>query len=93
MVKFHFTHLKRKNQPFFAKNVIGKCQIKKSKGLGPPSPLPTPMDTGHYLWGVQSVKRFVNVHLHCMVSNLKKISKMSAFLLPGKLSTDTHDHQ
>jgi len=32
---------------------------------------------GHYLWGVERVKRFVNVHLHCIVSNLKKISKMS----------------
>jgi len=27
--------------------------------------------------GVEAVKRFVNVHLHCNVSNLKKISKMS----------------
>jgi len=25
--------------------------------------------------GVERVKRFVNVHLHCIVSNLKKISK------------------
>ena len=27
--------------------------------------------------GVETVKCFVNVHLHCTVSNLKKISKMS----------------
>jgi len=26
---------------------------------------------------VERVKRFVNVHLHCIVSNLKRISKVS----------------
>jgi len=26
--------------------------------------------------GVEGVKRFVNVYLHCIVSNLKKISKI-----------------
>jgi len=26
--------------------------------------------------GVERVKRFVNVHLHCIVSNLKRISKI-----------------
>jgi len=31
---------------------------------------------GHFC-GVERVKRFVNVHLHCIVSNLKRISKMS----------------
>jgi len=35
------------------------------------------MNMGHYLWGVQRVNRFVNVHLHCIVSDLKKVSKMS----------------
>jgi len=30
----------------------------------------------HYLCGVERVKRFVNVHLHCIVSNLQKIGKM-----------------
>jgi len=30
---------------------------------------------GHFPCGVQRVKRFVNVHLHCIVSNLKRISK------------------
>jgi len=29
---------------------------------------------GHFLFGVETVKRFVNVHLHCNVSNLKNIS-------------------
>jgi len=28
--------------------------------------------------GAERVKRFVNVHLHCIVSNLKRISKISA---------------
>ena len=32
---------------------------------------------GHFLRGVETVKRFVNIRLHCNVSNLKKISKMS----------------
>ena len=43
------------------------------------SPLPTPMNIGHYLWGVERVKRLVNVHLHSIVSNLKNMSKMSMF--------------
>jgi len=29
--------------------------------------------------GVERTKRFVNVHLHCIVSNLKRISKISMF--------------
>jgi len=34
---------------------------------------------GHFLCGVGRVIRFVNVRLHCAVSNLKRISKMSTF--------------
>jgi len=34
---------------------------------------------GHFLCGVKRIKRFVNVHLHYIVSNLKRISKMSTF--------------
>jgi len=30
--------------------------------------------------GVKRAKRFVNVHLHCIVSNLKRISKISTLL-------------
>jgi len=37
--------------------------------------------------GVERVKSFVNVRLHCNVSNLKKISKIST-LLSGKSSAD-----
>ena len=32
---------------------------------------------GHFLCGVETVKRFVNVRLRCNVSNLNKVSKMS----------------
>jgi len=31
----------------------------------------------HFLCGVEKVKRFVNIRLHWIVRNLKKISKMS----------------
>jgi len=41
------------------------------------SPLPTPINTGHYLRGKEREKRFVNVHLQCIVSNLKNMRKMS----------------
>jgi len=34
---------------------------------------------GYFLCGVETAKRFVNIRLHCNVSNLKKISKMSTF--------------
>ena len=36
---------------------------------------------GHFLWYSRAVrvKRFVNVHLHYIVSNLIKISKMLTF--------------
>jgi len=30
--------------------------------------------------GIQKVKQFVNLHLHCIVSNLKRISKVSTLL-------------
>jgi len=35
--------------------------------------------------GVERIKRFVNVHLHCIASNLKRISIISTFP-PGKIS-------
>jgi len=34
---------------------------------------------GHFLCGVERVKRFVNIGLHCNTSKLKKIRKMSMF--------------
>jgi len=39
--------------------------------------------------GVEKVKRFVNVHLHCIVSNLKRKSTISK-LCPGKISAGGH---
>jgi len=32
---------------------------------------------GDFLCGLEWVKRFVNVHLHCIVSNLNTMSEMS----------------
>jgi len=39
---------------------------------------------GNFLCGVETGKRFVNVHLHCNVSNLRIISKMSTLPSPPK---------
>jgi len=39
---------------------------------------------GHFLCGVETAKRFVNIRLHCNVSNQKKISKMSTLHTPWK---------
>ena len=30
---------------------------------------------GHFLCGIERIKRFVNVHVHCIVGNLKRSSK------------------
>jgi len=46
---------------------------------------------GHFLYGVEREKRFVNVNLHCIVSNLKRTSKMSTLPPLGKISADAHD--
>jgi len=40
--------------------------------------------------GVERAKRFVNVYLHCIVSNLKGISKISTFYPHGNISADAH---
>jgi len=47
-------------------------------------------DVGHFLCGVEREKRFVKVHLHCIVSNSNIISKMSTLPLSGKISADAH---
>jgi len=39
---------------------------------------------------VERVKRFVHVHLHCIVSNLKNVSKMWTFPPRGRISADAH---
>jgi len=38
----------------------------------------------HFLCDVERLKRFVNVRVHCIVSNLKKMSKISTYTLPQK---------
>jgi len=49
---------------------------------------------GNFLCGVETRKRFVNVHLHCNVRNLRIISKMSTLsplekCLPPPMATLT----
>jgi len=46
---------------------------------------------GHFLCGVERIKRFVNNHLHRIFSNLKTINKISALPTPGKIYADAHD--
>jgi len=46
-------------------------------------------------WGIlfvviERLKRFVNVHLHCIVSNLKTKSKMSTLPTTANISADAH---
>jgi len=48
---------------------------------------------GHFLCGVERVKRFVNVHLHCIVSNLEMIGKISTLSPPGKMYADVQDNR
>jgi len=45
---------------------------------------------GHFICGVEGVKRYVNFHLHCTISNLKWTNKMSTFPARGKISADAH---
>ena len=46
----------------------------------------------HFLRDVERLKRFVNVHLHSIISSLKMISKILTLPPPGKNSADAHDH-
>jgi len=45
---------------------------------------------GHFRCGVERVKCYVNVHLHCIVSSLKWASKMSTLLINGKISANAY---
>ena len=47
---------------------------------------------GHFLCGIVTVKRFVTIRLHCNVSNLKMMSKMSTLHTSGKISADAHGY-
>jgi len=40
--------------------------------------------------GIERVKHFVNIHLHGIVSNLWRISKISTLPHSGKVSADVH---
>jgi len=57
----------------------------------------TPLENSGTPWGVQytlltstGLKRFVSIHLHCIIRNLKRIGKMSTLPPPGKISADAH---
>jgi len=41
VVKFDFTHSKLREQPYFAKNLMGKYKISKSRGTNPGPPCDT----------------------------------------------------
>jgi len=83
------------------KNVFVTCwdfmappQSFGARELCPLAPLVTPMRSrGHFRYGVERAKRFVNVHWHSIVSNMEKISKISSlpplekFLRTPKLLT------
>jgi len=45
---------------------------------------------GHFLCGVERVQPFTNIHLQCIVSNLRKINKMTMLTPPEKISADAH---
>ena len=42
-----------------------------------------------FRYGVARVKRFVHIHLHCIVKNVRRIGKILT-LPPGKISVDAH---
>ena len=93
VVKILFSHSKLRNQPIFAKNILENVKFQNPGELDlslPPSS--DAHNMGHYLWGVERVKRFLNVHLHCIVSNLQMTGKMSILppTRPGKISADAH---
>jgi len=45
---------------------------------------------GNFLCGLERVKRFVKVHLHYMLRNLKKDKRNVDVAPPGKVSADAH---
>jgi len=48
---------------------------------------------GNFVNGVESVKRFVKVHLHCIVRNLKKDKRNVDVAPPRKISVGAHGGQ
>jgi len=68
VAKFDFTHSKLRKQPFFAKNLIGKCQILNSRGgLAPPATPSDALDTNYIVTAlqqrmeIQKTKHFVQL--------------------------------
>jgi len=54
-------------------------EIRRPGNCASLAPLVTPLcSMGHVRYGVKRVKRFVNVHLPCIVSNMERISKISS---------------
>ena len=45
---------------------------------------------GNFLCGVEMVKPYVNAHSHCIVSSLKRSSKMSTLPINGKISVNAY---
>jgi len=66
---------------------VGVGNLERSDIL---STTPQPCVHGVFLCCVETVKRFENVYLHCNISNLMRISKMSTLVPPGKISADAH---
>jgi len=65
MLKFHFSILKLGKRRFFAKTVIGKCQISKSSGAFPPVPFRLPWVTEPFSkWGTK-VQIQTNIENFC----------------------------
>ena len=53
--------------------------IQLQRNCAPLVPLDTPLRSrGHFCYGVERAKRFVNMHLHCIVSNMERINKISS---------------
>ena len=63
--------------------------IRRPVNCAPLSPLVTPLcNRGHFHYCVERTKRFVNVSLHCIVSSMERISKISSLPFHGKISAD-----
>jgi len=70
-------------------DIVGTLWRDSAPGeLCPPFlPRHPPRGRGHFRYGVERAKCFVNVHWHCIVSNMERISKISSFPLEKFLRT------
>jgi len=63
--------------------------IRHPGNCAPLAPLVTTLRSrGNFRYGVERAKRFVNVHWHCILSNMERIMKISSLPPPGKVSAD-----